>query len=682
MKLRTPLITFERAKISLFLVVYAVLAEYVDPRPFFGSTFSKMLWALLAIEVTRQFWTWRLEVSHEAVLVQTTVRQRLKLAVSRIASDTRYRIRRATYVLGGLYMFGWMLNILTDRCDTSLQCALLFPRLAVESIPQALQIAFYMAMGMMQLFAMFYAMTKVGAFKVVMPGTIQIGFDDVYGQDAAKEKVIEQVALLEDDDRVTRAGGHMPKGVLLWGPPGTGKTMLARAAAASSTKPLILVPPGGFASTFVGINFLKVWQLFKTIRKYSIRHKGVIVFIDEIDALGNRGMAVSEEAPERPANGCVPDLARVAEYNEAHRIITGMGGGGQSMGTLEAFLAAMDGMEEPRGLVNKLLKFLGLKPLPAPKYNYMMIGATNLLAKVDVALQRPGRFGRKIHMTFPKVEGKIQTYEGYLNKVTHALSEQDIEWIARNHYRGTGAEIQDIVNEALLLTFRDGRPEDEQGIVKRRDMLNAMLWQKVGESDGLAERDFTQARTAIHEAGHAVVMHHLCSERTRIWFGSIEQRGKTGGMIYGVPTDEDWQMQKSELESSIMVSLGSRVAEYLFYGEMSNGHGGDGHAATWYARQMVYYGHTYEWDKDKRKKAKKKAKKTAALVGRVSSVDTSHIVFDQLTEDILVKLLKRTLKFLAQREDQIQAIAGLLVAQGTVDGDEIHKVLNEMEAAR
>ena len=103
---------------------------------------------------------------------------------------------------------------------------------------------------------------------------------------------MEQVDLLEDDLKVAKAGGYMPQGVLLTGPPGTGKTMMAKAAANRSTKPLILIPPGAFASTFIGINFLKVWQLGKYIRKYSKRHGGVIVFFDEIDVLGNRGAGV------------------------------------------------------------------------------------------------------------------------------------------------------------------------------------------------------------------------------------------------------------------------------------------------------------------------------------------------------------------------------------------------------
>ena len=149
-----------------------------------------------------------------------------------------------------------------------------------------------------------------------------------------------------------------------------------------------------------------------------------------------------------------------------------------SMGTLEAFLSAMDGMEEPRGMLNRILVFLGFKPLAPYEYKYLMMGATNRLSALDPALLRAGRFGRKIHVTYPKVDGRRKTYEGYIAKVTNDLTPENVEWAARNHARGTGAEIQDIVNEALLITFRDDR--DDPGIVHfprfgRCDALDASV---------------------------------------------------------------------------------------------------------------------------------------------------------------------------------------------------------------
>lgn len=685
MNLRTPLITFERIKFSLVIIIYAVGAERVDPRPFFGTSFSKWLLVLLFLEVTRQAVTWRLEVSHEAVLVHAGLKDRWRLFRSRFTTDARYRMRRAVTILVGLYTLGWIIDLMTTRCNGPLQCAWLFPRLAIENLPFALQMMFVMSMGLLQLGGMFYAMTKVGFIKIVLPGTVDVTFDDIYGQDRAVDKMKEQVRLLEDDEVVTRAGGYMPKGVMLYGPPGTGKTMLAKAAANASTKPLILVPPGAFVSTFMGINFLKVGMFFRTLRKYSLRYKGAYGFIDEIDSLGNRGMVPQSVAVEPPSELGLPASCTTLPSSETaasaepvdfgwtgrlvHRMFIG---GGADSGTINAFLAAMDGMEEPRGLINRLLRMLSLKPLAPPKYKYMLVGATNLLAKVDVALLRAGRFDRKILVTHPKYEGRKATYDGYMDKVTHTLSDEDIAWAARNHFKGTGAEIRDIVNEALLVTFRDGRPSDEAGIVTKLDLMNAMLWKKAGESDGLFEVKYNQWSTAIHESGHAVVQHHLRSKRERIWIASIEQRGAAGGVVWPVPLDDDWHMDKSEMEANVMVSLGSRVAEYLFFGEMSNGHGGDGPNATRNVEQMVLLGHTFNWQfrKDKKK-------------GRIAYTYARRSdEFQDEVEDYLFELLRRTKKLLETRKDQIEAVAKLLIEKHTVAGEEIHDMLTEMEEAR
>jgi ATP-dependent 26S proteasome regulatory subunit len=128
------------------------------------------------------------------------------------------------------------------------------------------------------------------------------------------------------------------------------------------------------------------------------------------------------------------------------------------MGTLTAFLAAMDGMERPRGFINIVRKMIGMSVLSPPEYRYFMVGATNRADALDPALTRAGRFGRQIHVGFPDLEGRIITFRGYLKKVDHNLSDANIETIARDMDKGTGAKVKDAVNEALLLGFRDGRP--------------------------------------------------------------------------------------------------------------------------------------------------------------------------------------------------------------------------------
>lgn len=603
---------------------------------------------MLVFEIAKQFIRFKLENSNAAVARAEAYKQQWEIKRDRVDPVARYRIRRFLIAVAGLWVYGSVVSLFTDRCEGGFQCALLSLNLIVEQAPTILTIMMSIAFGLLQMFFMFYAMTKVGFLKVIPPGTVDTTFDDIYGQDSARDRVREQVALLDNDDAVTAAGGYMPKGMLLTGPPGTGKTMLAKAAANASTKPLILIPPGGFASTFVGINFLKVHSLGKTIRKLSKRYGGVIVFFDEIDSLGHRGGEVDGTEPwfTQHEDDCTNSEPTY------HPIIVG-GGGGMNMGTLEAFLAMMDGMEEPRGLVNKLLALAGFKPLPPPKVRPFYLGATNRPSVVDPALKRAGRFGREIRVDFPKFEGRLATYEGYLGKVTHELTPENISWLARNHYRGTGAEIQDIVNEALLISFRSN---ESQGLITFTNSTKAMLWKRFGESEGVAENPANVRGTAIHEAAHALVMHKLLRDRVHIWFVSIEGRGKTGGMVARSPMDDDFQQLEDEMLANVAVSLASRVGERLILNQPSNGHGGDGPNATKIAESMVLYGHGNQLSFSK---------------------DREPELFHQEREAILAKGYALAEGILIEHKDALMGLATKLMETPTILGDEVHALFEE-----
>jgi cell division protease FtsH len=652
-QLRSPKPLFERVKLPLILLAYIGVSEWADPFPFHITFPARLAVLALVLVVFREFHHARMEVDHDWVKQTRKRAEKWQKRARRIPRETWLKLYRMAMWTAGLYAFGALLNVLTDRCDSAVQCVMLAPRMAIENLPTFLQFAVFVSLTLFQLAIMFYALVKVGSFKVVMPGTVGVTFDDVWGQDEAKAKVMEQVKLLEESEAVEDAGGFMPKGLLLYGPPGTGKTYLAKAAANYSSKPLILVPPGAFQSTFVGINLLKVWALFRNVRKLARRYGGVIVFIDEIDSLGTRGGDVDRGAePERSeyANmGCVRAANPVlrTDTNDPARIVLGTA----QMGTLEAFLSAMDGMEEPRGLLNRFLVFAGFKPLRPPEYKYLMMGATNMINRLDPALLRAGRFGRKIHVTFPKVEGRRRTYEGYLGKVRNDLTPEQVEWAARNHARGTGAEVKDIVNEALLITYRDERKDP--GTVHFEDLMRAMLWVKYGESDGPFDREEGRWGVAVHEAGHAVAFHYLNRHRQRIWVASIEQRGQAGGMVAPTPLRDDWLLMRSELLADIQVSLASRVAEELVLGEASNGHAGDGRAATERAEQMVRLG----------------------LVKQVGMYDQDRTEMRKQTEAVLGEALGEVRKLLRERRKELEQVARLLYERGTVPGDEIHKLL-------
>ena len=660
MNLRPPTIPFERMKRTLALAGLGVALEYVDPLPFFKSPAGWLLYLIIVTEVVRQFVTFLLETYSPAVMKSEAYKKKWEVQRDRMNPIARYRLRRAVIAVIGLWIYGQVISLFTDRCDGGFQCALLSVNLVVESIPLIIQIAVGISYGMLQMAIMFITLTKVGFVKIVLPGTILTSFDDVYGQDRARDRVQEQVHLLENDEEIEAAGGYMPKGVLLTGPPGTGKTMLAKAAANASTKPLILIPPGAFASTFMGINFLKVWQLGKLIRKYSKRFGAVTVFFDEIDVLGNRGNVEGEMEPwfTSEENGCMT-------IGEVHPVINVNGGGGMNMGTLEAFLSMMDGMENPRGMANKLLAIAGFKPLPPPPVRVFYLGATNRPTAVDAALKRAGRFGREIRVDYPKYEGRLATYNGYGNKVKHTVTDEQWEWAARNHHKGTGAEIEDIVNEALLTAFRDDRKT-----IRFDDLTTSMIWKRFGETDGTFENPDNVRSVAVHEAGHALVMHALRKDRKRIWFMSIEQRGKTGGMVAPSPLDDDWKMQHDEMLADIAVSLGSRVAEEILNGQMSNGHGGDGPAATKLAESMVALGHTFtitEQDDDPGE---------YDVHGQLSySRERDPENFHRLVEETLIKAYLLAAKTLSENKGALEALADRLVEKPTLIGDEVHELL-------
>ena len=637
-------------KRALVLVLYLYAAEIADPRPFHSTTLARVIFFILALEIGRQFFQYRLEVSRGALIQRRALRARWHLLRDRVSTDTRYKLRRLAIMAAGVYSFGLLLNMMTDRCSSAFQCVVLAPRLAIENLPMAVQIAFYIAMGMSQMALMMWALTKVGFIKIVQPGTILETFADVWGQDDARDKVMEQVKLLNDDEELAKAGGYMPKGILLWGPPGTGKTLLAKAAANASTKPLILVPPGAFASTFVGINFLKVYMLFRAIRKLSLRHDGVIVFFDEIDSLGHRGGEVAGLQPDMQATPpACSTLPAVAEPR--HMMMMGS----QDSGTLTAFLAALEGMDEPRGLLNKLLALAGFRPMSAPKYKYLIMGATNRPSAIDPALLRAGRLGRKIEVGYPKYDGRIHTYDGYLDRVPlHILTRTEIEWMARNHYHGTGAEIKDIVNEAVLLSFRDEEAVD--GVVTFKHLTNAMLYQRYGESGGVFEVPKNVWGVAVHEAAHAVAFHYLLHDRMNIWIASIEQRGKTGGMVVPSPRDDDWKMNENEMRAGLQVSLASRAGERLLLGYASNGHGGDGRQATAEAENYVRQGHhtTISY----------------GVKGKQLAAQVETVLHTQLTavEDLLLV-----------KQRHLKVVALMLKRDHTVSGDRIHRVLDWLD---
>ncbi|MGI9604504.1 MAG: AAA family ATPase [Acidimicrobiales bacterium] len=478
-----------------------------------------------------------------------------------------------------------------------------------ETLPFWISILFPLFFIVGQFGLLFWFLSR-GGVDTYFPADIETSFDDVWGQDHVVDKVRENIVYLEDPRSIEEKGGHVPGGLLLWGPPGTGKTLMAEAVAGQTGKPYVFVDPGAFINMFMGVGILKVKGLFRKLRKLSLRYGGVIVFFDEADALGNRGSLAGTPpgqggfgfeqhdhlrwlSPEsqievfRSAmqSSGVDDRSTAAGLGGRIRdriIMGGMGGGGGGMGTLQALLTEISGLKKPRGFLNRTgRRFFGLKPKPPPKYRILIMMATNLPTALDEALLRPGRIDRIYKVGYPSKEGRRRTYEGYLDRVRHNLTDEQVDKLSVITPYATGASIKDLVNESLINAIRAGRDT-----VTWADVIHAKHFKELGPSEDVEYIERERHAISIHEACHAVaalrVRHHM-----NIDIATIEKGGTYLGMVSSVKPEDQFTRWRSEYEADIIVSLASLAGERLFFdGDNSSGVSGDLESATTIAGLM------------------------------------------------------------------------------------------------
>jgi ATP-dependent Zn protease len=285
---------------------------------------------------------------------------------------------------------------------------------------------------------------------------------------------------------------------------------------------------------------------------------------------GAAGAAANGAAAGGPA-----EAANAARNDVIMGGMGGMGGGG-GMGTLQALLTEMSGLKKPRGFLNRVVRrTLGLRPKPPPKYRILIMMATNMPQSLDEALLRPGRIDRQYEVGYPSKQGRIRTFEGYLAKVRHELTEDQIERLAVMSPEATGATIKDTVNEALVQAIKDGRE-----VIGWQDMLRARVVKEYGLADDHEHVERERHSIALHEACHAVVAYRMQRGRV-IDLATIERRGGVGGFVAHVALEDRMFMWKSEIEVQVMVSLASLAGERMFFdGDNTVGVGGDLRAAT------------------------------------------------------------------------------------------------------
>ncbi|MBX5480684.1 MAG: ATP-dependent zinc metalloprotease FtsH [Myxococcaceae bacterium] len=355
----------------------------------------------------------------------------------------------------------------------------------------------------------------------------KITFADVAGIDECKEELEEIIAFLKDPKKFTKLGGRIPKGVLMMGSPGTGKTLLAKAVAGEAGVPFFSISGSDFVEMFVGVGASRVRDLFEQGKKNA----PCIIFIDEIDAVGRHRGA-------------------------------GLGGGhDEREQTLNQLLVEMDGFESNEGVI--------------------LIAATNRPDVLDPALMRPGRFDRRITVPRPDLKGRIGILAVH-TKRTPLAPEVDLEQIARGTPGMTGADLENLVNEAALFAARQNKERvDLSDFEAAKDKI---LMGPERKSMIMSEKE--KRNTSVHEAGHALVGKLLpgCDPVHKV---TIIPRGQALGLTWALPAEDQFNRYRKQLLDQICMLLGGRIAEELVYDELSAGASNDIERATQLARAMV-----------------------------------------------------------------------------------------------
>ena len=451
--------------------------------------------------------------------------------------------------------------------------------------------------------------------KVYVQSTHGIRFADVAGEDEAKENLQEIVNYLHDPSKYKDIGASMPKGILLVGPPGTGKTMLAKAVAGESNVPFFSISGSEFVEMFVGMGASKVRDLFKQAKEKA----PCIVFIDEIDAIGQK------------------------------RNSGNIGGNDEREQTLNQLLTEMDGFEGNNGVI--------------------ILAATNRPDSLDPALTRPGRFDRRVPVELPDLKGREEILKVHAKKVNLAPG-VDFNTVARMASGASGAELANIVNEAALRAVRAGRKSVTEADLEESIEVVIAGYQKKNS----ILTDHEKCIVAYHEIGHALVA-ALQSHSAPVQKITIIPR-TSGALGYTMQVDEGnhYLMSKEELENKIATLTGGRAAEEVVFNSITTGASNDIEQATKLARAMLTrYGMSSDFDM-----VALETVNNQYLGGDTSlacSAQTQREI-DQKVVELVKQQHEKAIKILTENRAKLDELAKYLYEKETITGDEFMKILN------
>jgi len=453
--------------------------------------------------------------------------------------------------------------------------------------------------------------------KVQGKDRVKVTFNDVAGVDEAKEEVAEIIAFLKNPRKFQRLGGRIPRGVLLVGPPGCGKTLLAKAIAGEADVPFFSISGSDFVEMFVGVGASRVRDLFRQAKENS----PCIIFLDEVDAIGRK---------------------RGAAF---------VGGGhDEREQTLNAILVEMDGFDTDDQVI--------------------VIAATNRADILDNALTRPGRFDRQIYVPLPDLRGRIEILKVHARKVKLG-PDADLEKLARGTPMFTGADLAAIINEAALMaTMANKKYVEMADLEEARDKVR---WGRAKKSRVIDENE--KRITAYHEAGHSLVQ-SLLEDADPLHKVSIIPRGPMGGATFALPEKDRTILTKRYCLAVLQVCFGGRIAEEMFFGDISNGAQSDIQQATKIARQMVLsWGMSNELGPISYDSGPISPNEVYVVPTEREYSEKTAEAIDEEVRRITNEAYQKAKELIEANKDKLERIAEALLKYETLDADDVQIIL-------